>query len=392
MQGHTLRATEGPAAGSVIPTDAPVVIGRNAAGPGGLAGDPELSGQHARIYEHAGRLVVEDLGSTNGTFVNDERVTEPRYLAAGDRVRVGKTMLTLEAAAPSAPASAPPPAPVAPHAAQPGQTGARSNRKPLLIAAAAVLGLLALGGIAYALLSGGGDDETARPEPKRPIEETVERLERAVDTGSCKEFEQFQHDDLGDQKPGTSAADCDLAKKQMAELRNFTPGKSRELGTGAVTDGKLKGEDWAIVWALDSDGLYKIVVYFSVTSPQVGTEPRGNDFDDNAEGFITAVREQDCDGVWRHLHKDSIYVTVRKNDKQRFCTDLKGAYKAKDGFFRGVVDNPDAEPKRLGATQDIGVFGLQVAGTYYSVILTDSFQPTPEHENFGVENWVRAER
>lgn len=46
--------------------------------------DPEISRRHARLMYQAGRYVLEDLGSTNGTSVNGRRITEPAVLNAGD--------------------------------------------------------------------------------------------------------------------------------------------------------------------------------------------------------------------------------------------------------------------------------------------------------------------
>lgn len=60
-----------------------------------LDGDEFASGQHARFEPRADGIWVEDLQSTNGTFVNGERVTAQR-LQAGDVVRVGQTELRLE--------------------------------------------------------------------------------------------------------------------------------------------------------------------------------------------------------------------------------------------------------------------------------------------------------
>ncbi|MGH9030121.1 MAG: FHA domain-containing protein [Acidimicrobiales bacterium] len=47
---------------------------------------------HARLRPRDGRLSVEDLGSTNGTFVNSERITKPTKLGRGDLVQVGATV------------------------------------------------------------------------------------------------------------------------------------------------------------------------------------------------------------------------------------------------------------------------------------------------------------
>ena len=58
--------------------------------------DTYASQQHARIFGKNGSWYVEDLGSTNGTFVNGVRIDRPRKLAHGDVVRVGETELRFE--------------------------------------------------------------------------------------------------------------------------------------------------------------------------------------------------------------------------------------------------------------------------------------------------------
>ncbi len=67
----------------------PAMIGRGAAA-GVRLGDPEISRIHCQIEELDGHLVIRDLGSTNGTFVNGLRVTEAA-LISGDRVSLGQT-------------------------------------------------------------------------------------------------------------------------------------------------------------------------------------------------------------------------------------------------------------------------------------------------------------
>lgn len=57
--------------------------------------DTYVSQMHARLYEQGGGWYVEDLGSTNGTFLNDRSVTQPVEVHAGDVVKVGKTLLEL---------------------------------------------------------------------------------------------------------------------------------------------------------------------------------------------------------------------------------------------------------------------------------------------------------
>ena len=57
--------------------------------------DTYASSFHARIFSKDGNWFVEDLGSTNGTYLNKQRITTPSEVQAGDRVQVGKTVLEL---------------------------------------------------------------------------------------------------------------------------------------------------------------------------------------------------------------------------------------------------------------------------------------------------------
>lgn len=60
-----------------------------------LIEDTYASSQHARIFGKNGTWYVEDLGSTNGTFVNDQRLAAPAMVQPGDKIRVGTTVLEL---------------------------------------------------------------------------------------------------------------------------------------------------------------------------------------------------------------------------------------------------------------------------------------------------------
>lgn len=57
--------------------------------------DTYASQQHARLYAKNDAWFVEDLGSTNGTFVNDQKLAAPAMLQPGDKVRVGQTVMEL---------------------------------------------------------------------------------------------------------------------------------------------------------------------------------------------------------------------------------------------------------------------------------------------------------
>ena len=83
--------------GEEVPVDSlPVAIGRGGQNEVPLEGDEFASAQHARFESKRDGLWVEDIGSTNGTFVNGARVTTPRRLSKGDVVRVGQTDFRVE--------------------------------------------------------------------------------------------------------------------------------------------------------------------------------------------------------------------------------------------------------------------------------------------------------
>jgi pSer/pThr/pTyr-binding forkhead associated (FHA) protein len=65
--------------------------------------DPQISRQHARIVRRGDQMVIEDMGSTNGTYVNGLRLSGPHTLAGGDVIGLGDVVtLTYHAVSPSA--------------------------------------------------------------------------------------------------------------------------------------------------------------------------------------------------------------------------------------------------------------------------------------------------
>ena len=105
-----LRVTAGNAVGSEIQVREEFLIGRQASEEGQLGQDAEISREHARITRSNSTFAIEDLGSTNGTFVNGRRISKPEILSPGDRIQLGATTLVVQVSVPSAaaPASAPP--------------------------------------------------------------------------------------------------------------------------------------------------------------------------------------------------------------------------------------------------------------------------------------------
>ncbi|WP_163552250.1 MULTISPECIES: FHA domain-containing protein FhaB/FipA [Frankia] len=90
-----LVVTKGHLSGTTIPLgSSPVTIGR-AQDSTLVLEDDFASGRHARLVPHDGQWFVEDLGSTNGTFLNRSKVTSPMPVPLGAPVRIGKTVLEL---------------------------------------------------------------------------------------------------------------------------------------------------------------------------------------------------------------------------------------------------------------------------------------------------------
>jgi hypothetical protein len=86
---------EGSSKGQTIPLDqAPLLIGRGHDAAIRLD-DDYVSTRHARIASSGEQWYVEDLGSTNGTYVGSSRITQATAIELGTRVRIGKTVLEL---------------------------------------------------------------------------------------------------------------------------------------------------------------------------------------------------------------------------------------------------------------------------------------------------------
>ena len=207
MPGETLKIVAGNAAGNTIALDQELVIGRSTPGLGSLGGDSEISRVHARIHrDPSGQLVVEDLGSTNGTFVNGNRISGTQALSPGDQVRVGQTTMTVEGAGaegattvgaivppaaaaqvpPAAavaaqpptqqippqqppygqPPGAPPGAPPPPYGGPPG--GQKKSPAPWIALGAVVLAAIIVGVLAIAGVFGGSSDNSKKAASTTP--------------------------------------------------------------------------------------------------------------------------------------------------------------------------------------------------------------------------------
>lgn len=92
-----LLGQDGPLAGEAFPIDEGVAIriGRADDNTVVLLGDDGVSRYHAEITLDNGSLWIRDVGSRNGTFVNDARVVDHRGLSVGDRVAVGASVFVV---------------------------------------------------------------------------------------------------------------------------------------------------------------------------------------------------------------------------------------------------------------------------------------------------------
>lgn len=96
VKGSKLVVIEGPLQGTIVPLgDIQVTIGR-ADDSTLVIDDDYASSRHARIYPSEGAWVVEDLGSTNGTWIDRTRITSPTVLPVGAPLRVGRTTLQIQ--------------------------------------------------------------------------------------------------------------------------------------------------------------------------------------------------------------------------------------------------------------------------------------------------------
>ena len=89
--------TDGPNAGiwAPLPMTGAVLLGRSNNATIDIM-DDYASSRHARVYDHDGVWVIEDLKSTNGTYVNGQQIVAPTIISPEDNIRIGRTHLALE--------------------------------------------------------------------------------------------------------------------------------------------------------------------------------------------------------------------------------------------------------------------------------------------------------
>lgn len=263
-----LVIADGAAAGRVIDVAAgDVVVGRDEGCDLVLADDDQVSRRHCRFSQQPdGTVQVVDLGSSNGTFVDGQRITGETTLRGGEAIRVGRTLFRAERdpaatiagtagtiVAPARPATPPPP----PAAAQPAPAAFSQppgqgppqpqpwwkSRWPILAIVGAVL--VAGGVVGGVLAATGGDDE---PETVAVTE--TETSESTVTVPVTVQVTAPDTGVMGDTAASTPTGD-DLVARVPQELQatcnqlDPTAGFIGELG-GAVAAVECKPQDGAI--------------------------------------------------------------------------------------------------------------------------------------------------
>ncbi|MCJ7433556.1 MAG: FHA domain-containing protein [Anaerolineales bacterium] len=156
MAQFQLVMRSGPTPGATYPLEGDqLTIGRDSSN-GVAINDAEMSRKHARLTFQGGKYVIEDLGSTNGTFVNGQRLSGPFVLKGGDVVSFGEQIVLMydvmsgdpgatiasprrQSARVPAPMAPPPPVQVYSGQVASGPVPQKSNMTPIFIIAGVIL-------------------------------------------------------------------------------------------------------------------------------------------------------------------------------------------------------------------------------------------------------------
>lgn len=419
MPGENLRVIAGPAAGKQIQLGDEFQIGRAAAGEGTLGDDPELSRVHAKVTRNPnGQIVIQDLGSTNGTVVNGQRITGPVALNPGDTVQLGRTTLQFQGgaaqqatalgAAPPAGAAAaaagpPPPAPP-PSAPAPGQPAAApfggaqggrpgapppppsnggGSRRPLVLGLGA-LALVAAIVVAVVLLAGGGDGGGGGSE-----DEVRDTIAAAFDN-DCDAFsDEYLADIFGTAGEGTPRARCEQASEELTGTDEFevtsveVDGDTANAEVEAGGDeGRFEleqdGDDWVIT---DVGGELGDTVAANAAEAGGGTEtstaPATTPTTPTTPEQTTTEEPDDPREIEAIATLQALIDAIQEDDEQVFCGLLSPRQAQKlvggaggDAAIARCVQVAGRVDLSRGVPRRIRVTGVRVTGNQASVRLT----------------------
>lgn len=389
MAGESFRIVSGNAAGTQIQLEAEFQIGRAAPTEGRLGDDPELSRAHAKVYrDPQGRIVIEDLGSTNGTAVNGQRISGPTLLNPGDSVQVGKSTLTLQgggdapgatklgapagAAAAAVPPPPPPPpavpAPAAPFAGPtPGALGAPGpapaagggNRNLLY----ALLGLLAVAGVVLAIvLLGGGSSDSEGDDDVRAA------LSSFIEDPSCNDVT----DSAVERVFGGDGA-CSGALPDGVDEGDYTISSISVDGDQA--DAEVDSdEDVDGDWELEQDGgdwkIDSVPAALAQTATDTGATP-------TPAPEPTTTEEEDPRRIEAIATLEALIQAVKDDDEKVFCGLLSPRQAQKlvggaggDAAIARCVEIAARVDLSKNVPSEISITGVRVSGNQASVRLT----------------------
>jgi pSer/pThr/pTyr-binding forkhead associated (FHA) protein len=413
MANESFRVVSGNAAGTQITLGDEFQIGRAAPAEGRLGDDPELSRAHAKVTRNPqGQFVIEDLGSTNGTAVNGQRISGPTVLKPGDTVQLGKSTLQFQGegadlqktalgaapagAAPAAAATPPPPPPppgpptgptqplgAGPQAPPPGGAGRPPGAPPPPTAAGGngggkkgifigigALALVAAVVVAVLLLAGGGDDDGGGDSAaaQEEVEQTLESFAAASDCDELTDdaIEEF----FGEAEDPRQACDDAVEPEEDFEINTVEVDGDEanaevELG-GEDADVELVNEDdeWLIndlsgpaVEAAMTDG-------GTETTPAPAPEPEPEEEPDPRRAEAIATLE-------------ALVEAVQSNDEAVFCgllsprqaQRLVGGPGGDAAIARCVEVAADVDLSE-NVPSNIDVTGVRISGNQASVRLT----------------------
>jgi len=232
------------------------------------------------------------------------------------------------------------------------------------------------GGGGNSSTSTGGEPAAAlvgRPAAKRPISAEVPGFERALESGSCKEFQPFIFSTIRGRPPGSPATRVECRREPLLAAqyaRRIGPpiSRARQFGTGALMEAPAShGNKEYTVWVLDGDGRFRFAEQEGVFHPEIGTPFTARiEAERVARSFVRAVDEHDCPALLKVLHEKSRFVEDKEGASASCRAVLDGVY-----FAPAIHATPELEIDALGGTRTFA-FIVPTASAYFTLTLGQS--------------------
>ena len=221
--------------------------------------------------------------------------------------------------------------------------------------------------------TGSADATPAVPEAAQPVAELIPALERLGAQGDCADaVKLINPSDLVEPDGGANEANCQAIQGTLDRLDGFKAGESAEFGTAAIIDGSARGDEFAVVAALDQTKSFKLLgIYFR--RPQIGTEPPPQvDFEAPAAAFVKALRDDDCTSARAALSPIS---RLEYANLKQFCSLFEDNFMTDpDGLGARLQADPAADLIDLGGASQVHVFGLATEPAGYRTIIVGTIE------------------